>query len=77
MNGENHFWRSLARRQEPILSIIRIRMFKFSIIIAIIAIVTVACYLLRRNFRRMFYVLWTGDENPDFEALEEKWYGKK
>jgi hypothetical protein len=24
----------------------------------------------------MLYVLWTGDENPDFEALEKKWYGK-
>jgi hypothetical protein len=47
-------------------------MFKLSLIIIIVA---VACYLLRRNFRRMFYVLWTGDENPDFEALESKWYG--
>ncbi len=43
----------------------------------IVVIVGAAGYLFRRNFRRMFYVLWTGDENPDFEALEEKWYGKK
>lgn len=46
-------------------------MLKFPIITT--ALVVVA-YLLRRNFRRMFYVLWTGDENPDFEALEAKWW---
>ncbi len=49
-------------------------MIKLSLAIVIIA---VACYFLRRNFRRMFYVLWTGEEHPDFEALEEKWYGKR
>jgi len=26
-------------------------------------------YLLRRNFRRTWYVLRTGDENPDWEKL--------
>jgi len=26
-------------------------------------------YVLRRNFRRAWYVLRTGDENPDWEKL--------
>ncbi len=41
----------------------------------VIAALAIGAYVLRRNFRRAFYVLWTGDENPDFEALERKWYG--
>ena len=37
-----------------------------------IIIVAAACmlvYLLRRNFRRAWYVLRTGDEHPDWEKL--------
>jgi hypothetical protein len=37
--------------------------------IIIVAIVCVVVYLLRRNFRRAWYVLRTGDENPDWEKL--------
>ena len=42
-----------------------------------IIIVIVACtlvYLLRRNFRRAWYVLRTGDENPDWERLGEDYF---
>lgn len=49
-------------------------MLTFSIIFAV---VVVGGYLLRKNFRRSFYVLWTGDENPDWDALEQKWYGEE
>lgn len=49
-------------------------MLTFSIIFAV---VVVGGYLLRRNFRRSFYVLWTGDLKPDWEELEKKWYGEK
>ena len=49
-------------------------MLTFSIIIAVLV---VGGYLLRKNFRRSFYVLWTGDENPDWDALEQKWYGEE
>ena len=35
----------------------------------IIAVACVLGYLLRRNFRRAWYVLRTGDEHPDFETL--------
>ena len=44
-----------------------------------IVIVTsiVAVYLLRRNFRRAFYVLRTGDEHPDWEAIYRRWYKEK
>jgi hypothetical protein len=41
-------------------------MFK-SIIIG--AVVGVVMYLLRRNFRRAWYVLCTGDEHADWEKL--------
>ena len=37
-----------------------------------IIIVAAACmlvYLLRRNFRRAWYVLRTGDDHPDWEKL--------
>jgi hypothetical protein len=37
--------------------------------IIIVAIVCVVVYLLRRNFRRAWYVLRTGDETPDWEKL--------
>jgi hypothetical protein len=37
--------------------------------IIIVAIVCIVVYLLRRNFRRAWYVLRTGDENPDWEKL--------
>ena len=43
----------------------------------IIAVLVVGGYLLRKNFRRSFYVLWTGDLKPDWEELEKKWYGEK
>jgi hypothetical protein len=49
-------------------------MFKISIIVAAIVVVG---YLLRKNFARSFYVLWTGEENPDWDALERKWWGKR
>jgi hypothetical protein len=37
--------------------------------IIIMAIAGVLGYLLRRNFRRFWYVLRTGDEHPDWEKL--------
>jgi hypothetical protein len=37
--------------------------------IIILAVVCVLVYLLRRNFRRAWYVLRTDDENPDWEKL--------
>jgi hypothetical protein len=37
--------------------------------IIVIAIVCVVVYILRRNCRRAWYVLRTGDENPDWEKL--------
>lgn len=43
----------------------------------IIAVLVVGGYLLRKNFRRSFYVLWTGDLKPDWDALERKWWGEK
>ena len=49
-------------------------MLTFSIIIAVVII---CAYLLRRNFRRSFYVLWTGDEKPDWAMLYRRWYGDK
>ena len=42
-----------------------------------IIIVAAACmlvYLLRRNFRRAWYVLRTGDENPDWEKLGGEYF---
>ena len=42
--------------------------FMFKVII-IIAAACVIGYLLRRNFRRAWYVLRTGDEHPDWEKL--------
>jgi len=40
----------------------------FTTIIIFVAI-GVLGYVLRRNFRRAWYVLRTGDENPDWEKL--------
>jgi hypothetical protein len=40
----------------------------FTTIIMFVAI-GVLGYVLRRNFRRAWYVLRTGDENPDWEKL--------
>jgi len=37
--------------------------------IIIIAVVCVLAYLLRRNFRRAWYVLRSGDERPDWDKL--------
>jgi hypothetical protein len=37
--------------------------------IVIIAVACVLVYLLRRNFRRAWYVLRTGDEHPDWDKL--------
>jgi hypothetical protein len=37
--------------------------------IIIVAIVCAVVYFLRRNFRRAWYVLRTGDEHPDWEKL--------
>ena len=41
-------------------------MFKTIIIVAIVCVVV---YFLRRNFRRAWYVLRTGDEHPDWGKL--------
>lgn len=38
-------------------------------IIVILALVVVVGYFLRWNFRRAWYVLLTGDENPDWEKM--------
>jgi hypothetical protein len=35
----------------------------------IVAVVCVVVYLLRRNFRRAWYVLRTGDDHPDWKNL--------
>ncbi len=38
----------------------------------LIVIIAAAClfvYILRRNFRRAWYVLRTGDEHPDWDKL--------
>ena len=40
----------------------------FTTIIIFVAL-GVLGYFLRRNFRRAWYVLRTGDENPDWEKL--------
>jgi hypothetical protein len=37
--------------------------------VIVIAVACVLGYLLRRNFRRAWYVLRTGDEHPDWEKL--------
>src|SRR5437870_10930533 len=37
--------------------------------IIIVAAACVVAYFLRRNFRRAWYVLRTGDEHPDWEKL--------
>jgi hypothetical protein len=39
------------------------------ITIIIIAVVCVLAYLLRRNCRRFWHVLYTGDMEPDWEKL--------
>ena len=40
----------------------------FKTIIIVVALGVLA-YVLRRNFRRAWYVLRTGDEHPDWEKL--------
>jgi hypothetical protein len=39
------------------------------IIMAILGVVILAGYCLRWNFRRAWYVLRTGDDNPDWQKL--------
>jgi hypothetical protein len=34
-------------------------------------------YYFRKGLRRGWYAFWTGEENPDFEALEKKWWGEE
>ncbi len=46
-------------------------MFKTIIIVAIVCVVV---YFLRRNFRRAWYVLRTGDEHPDWEKLDGEYF---
>jgi len=46
-------------------------MFKTIIIVTILCVVV---YVLRRNFRRAWYVLRTGDENPDWEKLGGEYF---
>ncbi len=38
-------------------------------IVVIVVPVCVLVYVLRRNFRRAWYVLRTGDEHPDWDKL--------
>ena len=38
-------------------------------IIGILGVVVLVGYFLRRNFRRFWHVLCTGDESPDWEKL--------
>ena len=45
----------------------------FTTIIIFVAI-GVLGYVLRRNFRRAWYVLRTGDENPDWEKLGGEYF---
>lgn len=48
--------------------------------LSIIFVATViGVYILRKNFRRAFYILWTGDLNPDWEKLgyNDFWPEKK
>ena len=40
-----------------------------TIIIIIVVMVALLGYVLRRNFRRFWHVLRTGDEHPDWEKL--------
>ena len=40
----------------------------------IIAVACVVAYLLRRNFRRAWYVLRTGDEHPDWDKLGSDYF---
>ncbi len=49
-------------------------MLTFSIVVAVFVLVV---YAFRRNFRRSFYVLWTGDEKPDWDAVYRRWYGEE
>jgi hypothetical protein len=42
--------------------------------IIIVAAGCVLPYLLRRTFRRTWYVLRTGHENPDWEKLREDYF---
>ena len=43
-------------------------------IIAILGVVALVGYFLRWNFRRAWYVLRTGDENPDWENLGARYF---
>ena len=49
-------------------------MFKAIIIVSsmIVAAACVVAYFLRRNFRRAWYVLRTGDEHPDWEKFRRR-----
>jgi len=42
--------------------------------IIVVAAGSVFAYLLRRTFRRAWYVLRTGHENPDLEKLGEDYF---
>ena len=46
-------------------------MFKAVISIAVLCVVA---YVLRRNFRRAWYLLRTGDEHPDWEKLGAEYF---
>jgi hypothetical protein len=43
-------------------------------IIVILGVVALVGYFLRWNFRRAWYVLRTGDENPDWEKLAADYF---
>ena len=43
-------------------------------IIVILGVVALVGYFLRWNFRRAWYVLRTGDENPDWEKLGDDYF---
>ncbi|MDO8557879.1 MAG: hypothetical protein Q7S09_01650 [bacterium] len=44
----------------------------FSIVVAVLV---VGGYVIRRRLRRAWYILWTGELDPDWEKLYRKWYG--
>jgi hypothetical protein len=49
-------------------------MLTFSVIVAVVVL---GLYSIRRNIRRAWHVLRTGNEKPDWDALYQKWYGER
>ncbi len=42
--------------------------------ILIVAVLVVVAYVKRHGFRRAAYVLWTGNEHPDWDKLGSDYY---